>query len=128
MKAKIFFFLTMTTMMIIVIFPVKKAFAFYQASAAGYVTQVTARDNGMYVVFLSGIPDQGCYFTDRAALPPDLTGAKNILATIQLGMAAHWRVVLLVDGCINHTESTDNPKYGTTETVPRLVHAVLYPE
>ncbi len=128
MKAKTFFFSMMMAMMIIIIFSAKNSFAFYQASTAGYITQVTARDNGMYVVFLSGIPDQGCDFTDRAALSPNLTGYKNILATIQLGMAAHWKVILFVDGCINHTESVDNPEYGATETVPRLVHAVLYPE
>ena len=136
MKTRMNFSAMMTAMMVMMIMMIltltlisaKKSFAFYQGSTAGYVTQVTARDNGMYVVFLSGIPDQGCDVSDRAALSPNLTGAKNILSTIQLAMAAHWKIALFVDGCINHTESTDNPEYSTTEVVPRLVHAVLYPE
>jgi len=126
---KKFLITTITIFTIIIgLFPVKNSVAFYQGSSAGYVTKITARDNGMYVVFLSAIPDQGCTFSDRAALSPDLTGADNILETIELAIAAHWKVVLFVDGCVNHTESADNPEYDSTETVPRLVHAALIPE
>ncbi len=128
---------TVTAKIILVIFITMGAFfatsinsfAFYQNSPLGYVTHITARDNGFYVVYLSGIPDQGCNFSDRAGLDPNMTGAKNILATIQLAMAAHWKVALSVDGCISHTYSpNDNPEYSDGDTVPRLVHAVVFPE
>ncbi len=96
------------------------------ASDQGLVTQLTSRDNGMLIAFLDHgtMPDQGCDFSDRAALDPTLVGAKGLSVTLQMAAAAQWNTTFYVDGCINHMTGVDND-YTVQVTVPRLIHLVV---
>jgi len=92
------------------------------------ITRVTSLDNGLQVIFLPGIPNQGCTYSDRGVIDPRMPGAKEALVNLRLAITSGFDVRLVVLGCFCFTESDYSPGYVHSETAPHIMHVEIFPK
>lgn len=91
-------------------------------SAPGYISNITARDQGQHGVFLHGVTFENfdnCTRADRAILIDTTDENKALLATLLTAMTNGFQVELRVTTCVP-------VQVGSNTTAPKLVKVKVF--